>query len=255
MVHETAIVSKEAKLGKNVKVGAFAIIDGDVEIGDNCEIAPRVHLLDGVRMGAGNYIGEGTLIGDKAQDLKFKGGRSFVKIGDNNTIREYVTIHRSNTEGKETVIGSDNFIMTMAHIAHDCVIGNNIIIVNWAGLTGHIEVHDNAFISGLTAIHQHVRIGKHSIIAGGIKVSQDIVPYTLVGGYPARSIGLNKVGLKRSGFDAKKIKLLSDAYRIIFRSKTTLKEALAEVEKSVEQVEEVKYFVEFIKGSKRGITR
>ncbi|MCM8833032.1 MAG: acyl-ACP--UDP-N-acetylglucosamine O-acyltransferase [Candidatus Omnitrophica bacterium] len=255
MIHNTAIVSQEAKLGKNVKVGPFAIIDGDVVIGDNVEIGPKVHILDGTIIGNNNYIGEGTLIGNAPQDLKYKGGRSFVKIGNNNVIREYVTIHKSNTEGKSTIVGDNNFIMTMAHIAHDCVIGNNVIIVNYAGLSGHIHIDDYAFVSGLTAIHQNVRIGAHAMVGGGVRITKDVMPFVMVSEEPARVFGLNMVGLKRRGFSAGKIAILEKVYKIFFREKLLLKDALTKIEKEVEQIDEVKYFIEFAKNSKRGLIR
>jgi len=255
MIHNTAIVSNKAKLGNNIKIGPFAIIDDEVEIGDNVEIGPKAHIISGSIIGNNNYIGEGTLIGDAPQDLKYKGGKSFVKIGDNNVIREYVTIHRSNTEGKATIIGNNNFIMAMAHIAHDCVIGNNVIIVNYAGLSGHIHIDDYAFISGLTAIHQNVRIGAHAMVGGGIRVTKDIMPFVLVSDNPIRVCGLNKVGLKRRNFSPEKIEILEKVYKIFFREKLLLNEALKKIENEVEQIEEVKYFIEFAKSSIRGITR
>ncbi len=255
MIHETAIVSKEAEIGKNVTAGPFAIIDGNTVIGDGCEIGPRAHILDGARIGRNNYIGEGTLIGNAAQDVKFKGGESFVKIGDNNVIREYVTINRANKEGGETVVGDNNFIMIMAHIAHDCRIGSNITIVNWAGITGHVEVGDCAFVSGLSAIHQNVRIGTHSMVGGGIKLTKDVMPYTMVSDNPARLGGLNIVGLKRRGFSGEKIALLKKAYSIFFREKKTVKEAIKEIKGRLEQAEEIKNFIDFAESSKRGIVR
>ncbi len=255
MIHETAIVSKKAKIGENVKIGHFTIIDDEVEIGNNCVIGPKVHLLNGTKIGNNNYIGEGTLIGNDPQDLKFKGEKTYVHIGDNNVIREYVTIHKSTAEGKATIIGNDNFIMTMAHIAHDCIIGNNIIIVNYAGLSGHIHVDDYAFISGLTAIHQNVRIGAHSMIGGGMRVTMDVAPYMMVADYPARIIGVNKVGLKRRGFTKEKIDIIEMIYKIVFKSGLQLKEALSKIEYDFPGTKEVKYFIDFVKNSRRGILR
>jgi UDP-N-acetylglucosamine acyltransferase len=255
MIHETALVSKKAKTGKDVRIGPFAIIDDEVEIGDNCEIGPKVHLLNGTKIGNNNYIGEGTLIGNDPQDLKFKGQKTYVHIGDNNVIREYVTIHRSTGEGKATTIGNGNFIMTMVHVAHDCKIGNNVTVVNYAGLSGHIQVDDYAFISGLTAIHQNVRIGSQSMIGGGLRITMDVVPFMLVADYPARIIGVNKVGLKRRGFTTEKIELIENLHSIVFRSGLQLKEAVTKIENELPATEEVKYFIDFIKNSRRGILR
>ncbi len=255
MIHETAIVSKKAKIGNNIKIGAFSIIDDEVEIGDNCQIEPRVHLLNGVKIGNNNYIGEGTLIGNDPQDLKFKGQKTFVHIGNNNVIREYVTIHKSTNEGKATIIGNNNFIMAMAHIAHDCKIGNNVTIVNYAGLSGHVEIDDFAFVSGLTAIHQYVKIGAHAMIGGGAKVTMDVAPFMMVADSPARIIGINKVGLKRRGFTKEKTDTIELLFKIFFKSGLQAKEALSKIEFDLPTVEEVKYFIEFIKNSRRGILR
>jgi len=255
MIHETALVSKKAKIGECVKIGPFAIIDDEVEIGDNCDIGPKTHLLKGTKIGKNNYIGEGTLVGNDPQDLKFKSQKTYVHIGDNNVIREYVTIHKSTAEGKATEIGNNNFIMTMAHIAHDCIIGNNTVIVNYAGLSGHIHVDDYAFISGLTAIHQNVRIGAHSMIGGGIKITMDVAPFMMAADTPARIIGINKVGLKRRGFTKEKIDIIEMLYKILFKTGLQLKEAISKIEYELPKIEEVKYFVDFIKNSKRGILR
>jgi UDP-N-acetylglucosamine acyltransferase len=255
MIHISAIVSNKAKIGNNVRIGAFAIIEDEVEIGDNCEIGPKVHLLDGVKIGNNNYIGEGTLIGNAPQDLKFKGKKSFVHIGDNNVIREYVTIHKSTYEGKATVIGNSNFIMTMAHIAHDCIIGNNIIIVNYAGLSGHIQVDDYAFISGLTAIHQNVKIGGYAMIGGGAKIVMDVAPFMLVSDSPARVISVNKIGLKRQNFSNEKIENIEKMFKIFFKSGLQSKEAIIKIENEIPDSAEKKYFIDFIKNSRRGILR
>lgn len=255
VIHSTAIISPKAHLGANIKIGAFSIIDEDVVVGDNCVLAQRVHLLDGARLGNNNFIGEGTLIANPAQDLKHKGERSFVKIGNNNVIREYVTIHKATGEGIATVIGDNNFIMTAAHVGHDCVIGNNVIMVNAVAMSGHVTVDDFAFISGMTTIHQNVRIGGQSMIGGGSKLSQDVPPYVMVSGEPARCFGLNKVGLKRRGFTKEKLAQLDSIYKIFFRSRLTLVEALKKIKNELPDSEEKNYFIEFMQNSKRGTIR
>jgi len=255
MIHETAIVSKEAKIGKNANIGPFAIIEGRVEIGDNVEIAARAHIIDGAIIGDNNYIGEGTIISDKPQDTKYKNEKSFVRIGSNNVIREYVTIHRATHEGEATVIGNDCFIMLMAHIAHDCKIGNSVIMVNHAGLAGHIEVGDYAFISGHALAHQHTRIGAHAMVGGATRVVKDVMPFVTVADDPLRNFGLNKVGLKRRGFTPEKLAILGKMYKIFFRDKLVLEDALKKIESEVEQIDEVKLFVEFARTSERGLTR
>lgn len=255
MIHPTAIVSEKAKLGSNVKVGAFAIIDDDVIIGDNTEIAARVHIKDGSRIGSGNYIGEGTIISDIPQDLKFKGEPSFVEIGNNNIIREYVTVHRSTSPGGITKIGSNNFLMVMVHVAHDCTIGNEIIIVNNTGLSGHVCIDDFAFVSGMTAVHQNVRIGSYSMTGGGMRINQDVAPFTMVGGDIAAVHGCNKVGLKRRGFSKERISVIEDIFSIYFREKLLSQEALSKIEEKYPNNPDAGYFVSFVRSSKRGITR
>jgi UDP-N-acetylglucosamine acyltransferase len=255
MIHPTALVSPEARIGSNANIGPFAIIDGDVEIGDNVEVGAKAHIIDGSRIGNNNFIGEGSIISGAPQDLKYKGEKTFVKLGNNNVIREYVTIHRATHEGGATVIGNDNFIMTMAHIAHDCKLGNNIIIVNTAGITGHVEIGDYAFISGLTGIHQNVRVGAHAMVGGGCRVTQDVMPFVMVSEDPLHVFGLNKVGLRRRGFTKHQLDVLEQVYRIFFKDKLLVKEAIAKIESEVEQTPEVRLFVEFATGAKRGITR
>ncbi|PKL91677.1 MAG: acyl-[acyl-carrier-protein]--UDP-N-acetylglucosamine O-acyltransferase [Candidatus Goldiibacteriota bacterium HGW-Goldbacteria-1] len=255
MIHTSAIVSNKARIGANVKIGPFAIIDDDVEIGDSCEIGPKAHIVNGARLGNNNFIGEGTIISDNPQDLKYKGEKSLTVIGNNNVIREYVTVHKATAEGKETRIGNDCFIMSMAHVAHDCKIGNNVIIVNYAGLTGHVEVGDFAFVSGLTAVHQNVRIGAHSMVGGGVRVTKDVMPFVMVSESPLQVFGLNKVGLKRRGFTKQQLEALESAYHILFREKMMLAEALKKIESEVPMTAEVKLFVEFARNSKRGLTR
>ncbi len=255
MIHETAIVSKEAKLGKNINVGPFAIIEAGVEIGDDVEIGPRAHIIEGAIIGNNNYIGEGTIISGTPQDVKYKNEKSFTRIGNNNLIREYVTIHRATHEGEATVIGDNCFIMVMAHIAHDCKIGNNVVMVNNVGISGHVEIGDYAFMSGYSLVHQHVRIGVHAMVGGAVKVVKDVMPFVMVADEPLRVFGLNKVGLKRRGFTPQKLSALDKAYRIFFRDKLVLEEALKKIEAEVEQTGEVKQFIEFARTSKRGLLR
>jgi UDP-N-acetylglucosamine acyltransferase len=254
-VHSTAIVSSKAKLGSNVTVGAFAIIDDDVVIGDNCVIAPRCH-IEYTEMGSGNYIGEGSMIGAAPQDFKYKNERSMVKIGDNNIIREYVSIHRATHEGSATVVGNNNFFMTMVHIAHDCKIGSKITIINNTGISGHSTVDDFAVLSGYTLIHQFVRIGSYAMVGGGTKLVKDVPPFMMINGNPSEIHGLNKLGLKRNGFSSERIKILEDLYSIFIRDKTLLlAEAVKKISETMPQNDDIKYFLEFVKNSKRGINR
>ncbi len=254
MIHSTAIVSDKAKIGSNVSIGAYAIIDDDVKIGDNCVIGPRVHLESCV-LGNNNFIGEGSLIGGPPQDLKYNNEKSTVRIGDNNVIREYVTIHRATHEGEATVIGDSNFIMTMAHIGHDCRIGNKVIMVNSIGMSGHCEVDNGAFISGHTLIHQFCRIGRNVMVGGGTKITKDVPPFVMISGDTAAVHGLNKVGLKRAGFGPDRLRVLEQLYSIFFREKLLFAEAVKKIKDTLPQNEDVTAFLDFVTASKRGIER
>ncbi len=254
-IHPTAIVSPKAKLGADVTVGAFAIIDDDVIIGDKCVIGPRAH-IEFTEMGANNFIGEGSMIGAAPQDLKYKNERSFVKIGSNNVFREYVSIHRATHEGESTVIGDSNFFLTMAHVAHDCKVGNRVVLINNVGMSGHVTVHDGAVISGYTLIHQHARIGSYVMAGGGTKIVKDVPPFMMIDGNPAAIHGLNKLGLKRNGFSPERIKIIEDMYAIFIRDKNLLfAEAVKKIEDTIPKNDDVNYFIDFIKNSKRGIER
>jgi len=254
MIHPTAIVSPKAKLGANIKVGPFAMIDDDVITGDNCVIEAKAH-LQFCEIGSNNYIGEGALIGGPPQDVKYDNKRSLVKLGNDNIIREYVTIHRSNHEGGVTSVGDGCFVMAYVHFAHDCVIGSRVIVANGLAMAGHVTIDDGAFISGLVTIHQFCRIGRHAMVASSTRIAKDIPPFVTVEGNEAKIHGLNKVGLKRSGFSAERIKILENLYSVFFREKLLSAEAVKKIEATLPQNEDVKYFLEFVKNSKRGVER
>jgi UDP-N-acetylglucosamine acyltransferase len=253
-IHPTAIISPEVEIGDNVEIGPYAIIEGKIKIGDNCKIFPSVHIQGYTEIGENTKIFTGAIIGSIPQDLKYKGDITYLKIGKNNTIREYVTINPGTSAGEETIIGDNNLIMAYAHIAHNCKVGNNVIIANSGTLAGHVEIDDYAIIGGLVGIHQFCRIGKHSIIGGCSKVVMDIIPYIMADGHPARPYGLNIIGLKRRNFSEEKIKILNEAYKIIFKSGLNTSQALKKLEE-MNDCEEVKDIIEFIKSSKRGIAK
>ena len=256
MIHPTAIISPDAQLEEGVEIGPYAIIGSDVKIGKNTVIGPHTVIDDYVHIGEGNRIFQFCSIGAPPQDLKFGGEKTRVIIGNFNTIREFVTIHRATSADiGVTIIGDHNLLMAYVHIAHNCKLGNNIVMVNYAGLAGHIHVEDYAIIGGLTGIHQFCRIGAHSIIGGASAVVKDVPPYAMAQGNHAKLFGLNLIGLKRRDFSEKTIKALKDAYRIIFRSHLLLKEALKKAQDEVEDVPEVKHFIKFIKESERGVCR
>jgi UDP-N-acetylglucosamine acyltransferase len=254
-IHETAIIHQKAVIGKNVKIGPFTVIDENVEIGDGTVIGPSAHVTGWTKIGERCKIFHGASLGNCPQHVDFKGEKSFLNIGKQNIIREFVTIHRATSENQSTVIGDNNFIMAYVHIAHNCKIGNHTIITNGSQLAGFVEVEDFAFISGLCPVHQFVRIGAHSMIGGGYRVPKDVPPYALVAGNPLRVYGLNIVGLRRHGFDDETIKVLKQAFKIIFFSSFNTTQAIREVRRSTLLTDEVKHIIEFIEKSKRGIIK
>ncbi len=253
-IHSTAIISPEVIIGENVEIGPYTVIEGNVKIGNNCKIGPHVHICGYTEIGENCKIFKGAVVGSIPQDLKYKGEKTFLKIGNNNIIREFVTINPGTFEGEYTIIGNNNLLMAYSHIAHNCIVGNNVIIANSGTLAGHVVVDDYAIIGGIVGIHQFCKIGKHSIIGGCSKVTKDIIPFIMANGQPAKPYGLNKVGLKRRNFSKEKIELLEKVYKIIFRSGLNVSEAISELEK-INNCEEVKEVINFIKNSERGIAR
>lgn len=253
-IHSTAIVDSKAVIEDDVTIGEFSIIRENVKIRKGTKIGSHVVIERGVEIGEDCNIMHGSIIGCDPQDLKFKSETpSGVKIGKRNTIREFVTIHRSSKENCNTIIGDENFIMANAHIAHDCIIGNKVIITNYAGLTGHVIVEDKAFISGLSGIHQFTRIGTMSIIGGCSKVVQDVPPYLVADGNPARACGVNVIGLRRNGIPSEDRLLIQKAYKILYRSNLNTSQALTRIKDEIKNNELINHFVKFIGESKRGI--
>lgn len=253
-VHKTAIVASDAKISEGVEIGPYCIVGSRVKIGKNTTLQSHV-VIEDTEIGSGCTVYPFTSIGLPPQDIRYKGEKTKVKIGNDNIIREYITIHRASVSGdKVTKIGDNNFLMAYAHIAHDCNIGNNIIIANATTLAGHVIIEDYAFIGGMVAIHQFARIGAYSMIGGFSAISQDIPPFTTASGDRAKLYGLNAIGLKRRNFDEATIGALKKAYKTVFRSKLTLKDALKKLHDE-KQPDEVKQFVEFIEKNTRGICR
>jgi UDP-N-acetylglucosamine acyltransferase len=256
-IHSTAIISPEANISEGVEIGPYTIIGQDVNIGKSTVIGPHVVIDSHTDIGERCRIFQFSSIGAIPQDLKFKGEEKRVIIGNNNIIREFVTINRGTAADiGMTIIGNNNLIMAYCHIAHNCKLGNNIIMVNAANLAGHIHVDDYAIIGGLTGVHQFTRIGAHCIIGGTSAVDKDIPPFVTAAGNRARLFGLNVIGLKRRGFKEETIIALKKAYRIVFRSSLLLSAAIEKVKSEVEDIPEVRQFVEFIESrSARGICR
>jgi len=254
-IHPTAIVHPEADLGDGVVIGPFSIIDASVVIGANTIVGARVTIEGHTTLGEQNEIFTGAVIGSRTQDKKFDGGKSYLKIGDNNKIREYVTINPGTKDGTETRIGNENLIMAYAHVAHDCVIHNHTVLANAATLAGHVEICDRAIIGGLSAVHQFTRIGKLALIGGCSKVVQDLPPFMIADGHPARAYGINSVGLDRAGMSNEDKTALKKAFKIIFKSKLTLKKSIIRLEEEHMDVPVIEDLLKFLKESERGICR
>lgn len=249
------VIAKNAIIGKNVNIGNFTTIESDVLIGDNTWIGNNVNILNGTRIGENCQIHAGAVLGGIPQDLKYKGENTFLEIGNNTIVREFVTINKGTTSKSKTIIGHDNLIMANTHIGHDSCIGNNCIIGFNVGMAGEVIVGDYSNISGLTAIHQFSIIGEHSMISGMSRIVKDIPPYVLASREPLSYCGLNIVGLKRRGFQMEKINELKDIYRIIFQEKRNTTHALALIEQDFVQTIERDRIIDFIRNSSRGIIR
>jgi UDP-N-acetylglucosamine acyltransferase len=251
--HPTALVSPDARIANDVEIGPFAVIEGDVEIGAGSRIDAHVVLKSGLRLGERVKVHEGAVLGGPPQDVKYRGGRSYAVVGDDTVIREFATIHRSVHELETTRVGRGCYVMGYGHIAHDCDIADGAIIASYAALAGHIRVGRGAFISGGVAIHQFSRIGELAMVGGGSKVNLDVPPFMTVDGVPARAVGLNQVGLRRDGVSDEDVRALKLAYRMLYREKRSLTEALALLEDLGNA--HVTALVTFIRASERGVCR
>jgi UDP-N-acetylglucosamine acyltransferase len=254
-IHSTAIVDKKAKLAGDIEVGPYAIIGPNTEIRKGAIIGARATIEGYTIIGERTHIFTGAVIGSIPQDLKYKGKKSFLKIGKNNIIREYVTMNPGTEEEASTSVGDGNLFMAYSHVAHDCKIGNGCIIANIGTLAGHVTLEDRVVIGGLAAIHQFTRVGKMAIIGGCSKVVQDIPPFSTCDGNPARVYGLNLVGVRRAGMSQKAQRELKKAFRILFHSGLALKNSIKKVKKEIGHVEEVEYLLNFLKNSERGVCR
>jgi UDP-N-acetylglucosamine acyltransferase len=254
-IHQTAIIHPAAEVGREVSIGPYTVIGEGVIIGDGCQLGAHVTIEKWTELGPSCRVAPGAVLGCQAQDLKFEGGKSFVKIGANNLIREFATVHRSNHEGGVTSIGDDNFLMAYAHVGHDCEIGNNTIITSFTGLSGHVRVEDRAFLSGFVAVHQFVSIGTMAMVSGNSRVVKDVPPYVIAEGNPVLIRGLNSVGLQRNGVSPEARQILKRAYKLIFRSELNTTQAVEEIESSLELIPELELLTTFIKNSSRGISK
>ena len=249
-----AYVHPEAKLGDNNIIGPFCYIDKDTVLGDNNVLQDSVTINVGARIGNGNEIFPGASISTKPQDLKFRGEVTTCEVGDNNSIRENVTISRGTASKGKTVVGSNNLLMENMHVAHDCELGSGLIIGNSTKFAGEVVVDDNAIVSAAVLCHQFCRIGGYVMIQGGCRFSLDIPPYVIAGKEPTRYAGLNLVGLRRRGFSNELIQHIHEAYRLLY-SKGVLKEGIQEIKNNLQITPEIQYIIDFVESSKRGIIR
>jgi UDP-N-acetylglucosamine acyltransferase len=254
VIHSTAIIDSTAKIASNVHIGPYSVIGPDVEIGEGTWIGPHVVIQGPTKIGRDNQIFQFSSIGERTQDLKFRGERTYLEIGDRNIIREFCTFNRGSVQDKSiTKIGNDNLFMAYVHIAHDCIVGNHTVFANNASLAGHVIVEDYVTLGGFAGIFQFCRIGEHSFISTNSVVIKDVPPYLKVAGYYAKPYGLNTVGLQRRGFADAVLKELRRAYKVIYRNSLTVAQAVEELQKVA--VPEVRQLMEFIQSSQAGIVR
>lgn len=254
-IHATAIVHPSAELATDVVVGPYCVIGADVRIDSGTRLGAHVVIDGHTTIGRDNTILHGAVLGAPPQDLKFRGETTFLRIGNGNTIREYATLNLATIAGETTLVGDRCLVMAYVHVAHNCRIGNDVILANAVNLAGHVEVQDHAIIGGVTPVHQFVRIGRHAIVGGGSRVPKDVPPFVRAAGNPLRLAGLNSVGLERRGFDATRCANLKRAYRILFRSETTIAAALERLRSEFAADDDVATLVQFFETSQRGVER
>ncbi|HEY3856612.1 MAG TPA: acyl-ACP--UDP-N-acetylglucosamine O-acyltransferase [Verrucomicrobiae bacterium] len=255
MIAPTAVIHPKAQIGAGCAIGPYCVIGENVILGAGCRLHSHVVIDGHTTLGDNNEIFPFASIGLKTQDLKWKGGITRTQIGSNNTFREYVTIHSATGDGEVTTVGSHNHILAYCHLAHNVTLGNRVIMSNVATLAGHITVEDGAVIGGLAAVHQFCRVGTMAIIGGCSKVVQDVPPYMLADGNPARTRTINKVGLERHGISEEAQTALKQAYKILFREGLTIPNALSRIEQDLPQLPEVKHLVAFARASERGLSK
>lgn len=255
-IHPTALVSPKAKIDPSVEVGPYAIIEDEVTIARGTKIGAHVFISKWTMIGEACTFYPFSSIGMPPQDLKYKGEETWLRMGDRNTFREYVTLHRGTVQGQgETVLGDDNFLMAYVHVAHDCRVGNRVILANAATLGGHVVVGDHTILGGLVGVHQFVQIGPYALAGGGAILTQDVPPYARVAGNRATLHGINLIGLKRHQFGEETVRAIQGAYKTFFRSALVVSEAAKIVREKWGHLPEIEVFVSFIERSKRGVCR
>lgn len=255
-VHPTAIVSAQAELGDAVSVGPYAVIGSGVVLGSRTTVGGHVHLEGPLTAGEGNRIFAHAVLGFEPQDLKYRGEKTRLVIGDRNVFREFSTVHRGTGTGRgETVIGDENYFMSCSHVAHDCAVGSRVVFANYAALAGHVDVGDHAVLGAFVGAHQFIRIGKHAFVGAYAQLRQDVLPFCKTDGSEAKTYGLNTVGLRRQGFSPERLAALKKAYRLLMKSKLNTSQALERIAAELAGQEDVAHLVSFIQASKRGFHR
>ena len=251
-IHPTAVIDPAAQIGADVTIGPYCVIEAGAIIGDGCWLQHHVTVCGPSTIGKNNRFHSFTSIGQRTQDLKYAGEPTFLEIGDNKTFREFCTVNRGTAIGAKTTIGSNNNFLSYAHIAHDCVVGSHCVFSNNGTLAGHVTVEDHVIIGGLTAVHQFCRIGRHAITGGCSKIVQDVVPFTIADGNPARARGVNHVGLKRHGRSDEQIAALRQAFKTLYRSKLNTSQAIEKMRGAGDD-KDVAHVIAFVESSQRGI--
>jgi UDP-N-acetylglucosamine acyltransferase len=254
-IHATAVIAPEAELADDVDIGPYVVIEGPVQIGPGCVLRPYCHLIGPLRMGQGNMVFSGAVLGERPQHMKYAGEPTRVEIGDHNVFRENVTVHRGTTCSGcpgVTRIGSQNFFMAGSHVAHDCIVGNRCILVNGALIGGHCELEDGVYLSGNSAVHQFCRVGKLAMLSGCSGTSKDVPPFVLMEG--SNSVGgINVVGMRRAGCSQEQINAVNQAYRILFRKGLSLPSAITLLERDMGHIDVIRDMIQFLHKCKRGI--
>jgi UDP-N-acetylglucosamine acyltransferase len=254
-LHPTAIIDPRAELGEGVEVGPYALIGPDVTVGEGTRIGPHANIQGLTTIGQECQIFFGAAVGFPPQDLKYRGEKTALEIGDRNVIREFTALNKGTAASGSTRIGSDNLLMAYVHVAHDCVIGNHNVLANAAQLAGHVTIGDHTVIGGLVPIHQFVRVGSYAFIGGAFRAMRDVPPYMKAAGSPLRLYGLNHVGLRRCNFDPETIAVLKRAYRLLSRSRLNTSHALERISEDLPQIPEIQHLVSFVRDTKRGIVK
>jgi UDP-N-acetylglucosamine acyltransferase len=254
-IHPTAIVDAKAQIGAGTVIGPYCVIAADVVLGPECWLQHHVTLSGPMKAGPRNKFYAYCSIGQQTQDLKYQGEPTYLEIGEENTFREFVTINRSTSSSGKTRVGNCGSFLAYSHIGHDCTVGDGVIFSNNGTLAGHVQVGDHAVMGGLTAVHQFCRLGRFAITGGCSKIVQDVPPFMIADGNPAKVRGINLIGLERKGFPAENLKPIKEAFRLIYRSKLNTHQAIEAMRKDLPQNEEIREIVEFIEKSERGIIR